>query len=172
MDHPARLSDPLIWRRTAIAAAALAAFELLLLVMIALAFIGRPIFSGGEEGPRALPAKETPAATPTKKAAKPAPAGPKLTRTETSVIVLNGNGSPGAASEKADMIRTRGYLIAATGNAPRTDFARTVVMYRPGYEPEARRLARDFRIKRVAPLDGLRKSVLQGAHLALIVGDS
>jgi hypothetical protein len=43
-------------------------------------------------------------------------------------------------------------------------------MYRPGFEGEARRLARDLGIKRVAPLDGLRASELQGAHLALIVG--
>jgi hypothetical protein len=88
------------------------------------------------------------------------------------VIVLNGNGGNGAASEKADLIRTRGYLIAGTANAPRTDFARSIVMYRPGYEAEARRLARDFRVKQVTPLDGLRKSDLQGAHIALIVGES
>jgi len=41
-----------------------------------------------------------------------------------------------------------------------------------GYEPEARRFARDFRIRRVAPLDGLRSADLQGAHIALIVGGS
>jgi hypothetical protein len=86
------------------------------------------------------------------------------------VIVLNGNGSPGAASDRADLVQTKGYLIAGTANAPRTDFARSVVMYRPGYRPEARRLARDFGIGRVAPLDGLRPSDLQGAHIAFIVG--
>ena len=155
------------------AAAALAAFELLLLVMIGLALIGKPIVGGGEDG-SILTApqveKSAPAAKPA--ASKPAPAQPRLDRTETSVIVLNGNGGNGAASEKADLIRTRGYLIAGTANAPRSDFARSVVMYRPGYEPEARRLARDFRFKQVTPLDGLRKSDLQGAHIALIVGES
>jgi hypothetical protein len=88
------------------------------------------------------------------------------------VIVLNGNGISGMASEKAYLVRTKGYLIAGTANAPRTDFARSVVMYRPGYEPEARRFARDFRIGRVAPLDGMRPAQLQGAHIALIVGSS
>jgi hypothetical protein len=43
-------------------------------------------------------------------------------------------------------------------------------MYRPAFEGEARRLAKDLRIKRVAPLDGMRASDLQGAHLALILG--
>jgi hypothetical protein len=74
------------------------------------------------------------------------------------------------ASEKADLVRTKGYLIAGTANAPRTDFARSVVMYRPGYAPEARRFARDFKFRRVSPLDGLRPADLQGAHIALIVG--
>jgi hypothetical protein len=177
MDHPTSLPSlpiSLDWRRTAIAAAALAAFELLLLVMIALALLGKPLLGGGgddsiltpPQAKQSAPVKATPAS-------KPAPtAGPKLARTETSVMVLNGNGGNGAASEKADLIRTRGYLITGTGNAPHTDFARTIVMYRPGYEHEARRLARDFRLKQVTPLDGLRKSDLQGAHLALIVGAS
>jgi len=171
VDHPSILSNPLVWRRTALAAAALAAFELLLLIIIALAFLGKPLLGGSDNRVLTAPAEEM-AAPAAKKGAKPAPAQPKLTRTETSVIVLNGNGNAGAASEKADLIRTRGYLIAGTTNAPRTDFARSVVMYRPGYEAEARRLARDFRVGRVSPLDGLRKSDLQGAHIALIVGES
>jgi hypothetical protein len=43
-------------------------------------------------------------------------------------------------------------------------------MHRPGFAREARRLARDFRITTVTPLDGLRPRDLQGAHLTLIVG--
>ena len=161
------------------AAAALAAFELLLLVMIFLAFLGKPLLGGGDR-PLAPMAKAEPAAssapatskkaqTKAKSKAKPA-TEPRLVREETSVIVLNGNGAAGAASEKADLVRTRGYMIAGTANAPRTDFARSVVMYRPGYRPEAQRFARDFGIARVAPLDGLRPADLQGAHVALIVG--
>ena len=43
-------------------------------------------------------------------------------------------------------------------------------MFRPGFEREARRLSADTGIKRVAPLDGISKRDLQGAHLALIIG--
>ena len=93
-------------------------------------------------------------------------------RNETSVLVLNGNGSSGAASEKADLVQTKGYLIAGTANAPRTDFASSVVMFRPGHRLEAERLSKDFQIGRVSPLDGLRPSDLQGAHVVLIVGES
>jgi hypothetical protein len=43
-------------------------------------------------------------------------------------------------------------------------------MFRPGYRPEAVRLARDLKLKIVGPLDGLRPRDMMGAHVALIVG--
>ena len=95
---------------------------------------------------------------------------PLLPRRDVSVLVLNGNGVPGAASTAAERVHARNYVVAATGNAPRSDFSRSVVMYRPGLAGEARRLARDVGIRRVAPLDGLRARDLQGAHVALVVG--
>ena len=84
-------------------------------------------------------------------------------------MVLNGNGVPGAAHEAASRVRTRGYSLGEVGNAKRTDFMRSVVMYRPGYRGEALRLARDMRIKIVGPLDGLRVRDLLGAHIVLVV---
>ena len=176
MDHPTSLQrDP--WRITAIAAAGLAAFELVLLIMLAMAFFARP-FLGDDDRPARAAAEAMPTAAETKpaaKAAKPArqeATAPKLARNETSVIVLNGNGSPGAAAEKADLVQTRGYIITATDNAPHTGFDQSIVMFRPGYELEAKRLAKDFAIARVTPLDGLVAADLQGAHVALIVGAS
>lgn len=179
MDHPhLNVQDP--WRATALVASGIAALELLLiLILAAVLFIG---LSGDDKAPAAAAEKASPTAaaeTPAKKgeatkaqpAAKPAKAEPALERGETSVIVLNGNGTTGLAGEKADLVRTKGYLIAGTANAPRTDFARSVVMFRPGYEAEARRLAADFRVPRVAPLDGITNRDLQGAHVALVVGD-
>jgi hypothetical protein len=35
---------------------------------------------------------------------------------------------------------------------------------------EAERLARDLRVRLVAPLDGLRRRDLHGAHLVLVLG--
>jgi hypothetical protein len=169
MDHPTSLSRPHSWRTTAIFAAAVAAFELVLLLLIALAFVGQTVSREG--GPvKALTTEKREAAPATTTSSRPA--GPKLSRQETSVMVLNGNGRNGAASEAADLMRTRNYLIAGTADAPRTNFARTIVMFRPGYRAEAVRLARDFKIKRVAPLDGVKRADLQGAHIALIVGAS
>ncbi len=170
MDHPTSLPRPHSWRTTAVVAAAVASFELVLLVLIGLAFVGQSV--NDERSPVRALTTEKPEATAKTAPATPQVTGPKLERTETSVLVLNGNGRAGAAAETADLIRTRNYLIAGTGDAPRTDFSRSIVMFRPGYRAEAVRLARDFRIKRVAPLDGLKLTDLQGAHIALVVGSS
>jgi LytR cell envelope-related transcriptional attenuator len=167
MDHPSSLRRDSPWRTRAMVAAAFAALELVLLVAVAAALVGKPFLAPGE----ATPAPRAEAGGATKANAKPA-AVPKLARGETLVIVLNGNGSAGAASDTAALVQSQGYLIAGTANAPRTDFARSLVMFRPGFQGEADRLARDFRVSRVAPLDGLRPAELQGAHVALIVGRS
>ena len=86
------------------------------------------------------------------------------------MVVLNGNGIPGAAATSADRAHSLHYVITATGNAPRTDFQRSLVMFRPGFKAAAIRLAKDMNIKRVTPLDGVTKGDLQGAQLALIIG--
>ncbi|MBA2616068.1 MAG: LytR C-terminal domain-containing protein [Actinobacteria bacterium] len=173
MDHPITLTRDDPWRTTAIVASGFAALELLFILVVGLALLAKP-FTGGDERPNAAAAVKEATAAPAPAAKSPPAAQPAATkpRNETSVMVLNGNGSSGAASEKADLVQTKGYLIAGTANAPHTDFARSVVMYRPGHRPEAERLSKDFQIGRVAPLDGLRPADLQGAHVALIVGES
>ena len=46
---------------------------------------------------------------------------PKLDRSETAVLILNGNGRTGAASVEADRVRAKGYQVASVGRraAPR-----------------------------------------------------
>ena len=169
MEHSLRLEEP--WRTRAVVAAAVALIELVVILGVAVIIVGRPIshrVSAAAEARVLAPAK--PAAKPKQKK-KPARALPRLERGETSVIVLNGNGRSGAAHESADLVRARGYLIGSVGNAPRTDFARSIVMYRPGYKPEALRLAKDVGVRIVTPLDGLTQRDLLGAHLALVIGE-
>ena len=97
-------------------------------------------------------------------------AKPKLTRAETRVIVLNGNGRQGAAAQGAARLRSFGYAIAGTENARRQDYAATVVMYRAGFRAEGLRLAKDLKVKVVGPLDGLAPSALRGGQLAIVIG--
>jgi hypothetical protein len=166
MDHTVSIDHP--WRTRALAAAAIALIELVLLVGIGLALVGRALAAGVEEAAREhVITKDRPVAAQPKRAD---PAAPRLKRSETSVLVLNGNGQTGAAAAGAERVRALKYTVGGVGNAPSTDHGRSVVMFRPGYEGEARRLARDLRIKVVGPLDGLRLRDLMGAHVALIIG--
>jgi hypothetical protein len=156
------------WRTATLVASAVAVIELVVLVVIGVALLAEPVSNHVRQAAEAkvyAPAKAKP-----KPAAAPAVDKPKLSRAETSVIVLNGSGRSGAAAQSAERVRGIGYTISTVGNAPRSDFARTIVMFRPGYRAEATRLAADLKLKIVGPLDGLRGSDLLGAHLALIIG--
>ena len=155
------------WRTATIVASAVAALELAVLVALGLPMLGRAVASdvrtAAEE--RVL----APAPKPAPPKAEEAVA-PPLARADTSVVVLNGNGRTGAAGAAADRVHELGYLVAGTGNAGRSDYARTIVMYRPGRKPEAQRLAKDVGAKVVGPLDGLRQRDLMGAQVAIILG--
>jgi hypothetical protein len=154
------------WRTATLVASAVAALELVLLVALCVVLLAKPVSQHVQQ------AAEKKVFAPVKaKPRAPTPVGkPKLSRGETSVIILNGNGRAGAAAEGAASVRGLGYTIGTVGNAPRSDFTRTLVMFRRGYRPEAVRLAADLKVKIVGPLDGLRPRDMMGAHVALIIG--
>lgn len=153
------------WRTATIVASGVAVFELVLVVILLTALIGKGVTAHAKE------AALTRATGVQPKAFKPEPKRVTLTRAETSVIVLNGNGIAGAAAAAADSVKGRGYSIAATGNATRSNYGQSVVMYRSGRKPEAQRLARDLGVKLVGPLEGMSTRDLLGAHVALVLGN-
>jgi LytR cell envelope-related transcriptional attenuator len=116
----------------------------------------------------------------TKPAATPAPvhhhavavAKPSLSRAQTKVLVLNGNGEDGAAHLAATKLAALGYKIAGAANAKRDDYATTVVMYAPGFAAEGKRLEQDLHAKVVGPLDGMTQAALDGGQVAVILGAS
>jgi LytR cell envelope-related transcriptional attenuator len=166
--HDDRLIRP--WRTAAFVAGAVATIELLLLVVVGGALIAKPSTSTGVRSVakvHATKASHNAAAAKIHRAAAPAA---HLARGKVSVLVLNGNGRQGAAASVASRVSRRGYRIRGVANAPRSDFTRNLVMYRRGFEGEARRLARDLGIRIVGPLDGLRTSQLHGAHAVVVVG--
>ena len=158
------------WRITAMIAVAVAAVELLLLVVIGGALLAKPS-SGTASRPHAKAAVKSAVAkaAPVKIHRAAAPAA-HLARGKVTVLVLNGNGRQGAAAVAASRVSGHGYRIGSVANAPRSDFTRSLVMYRKGFEGEGRRLARDLGIRIVGPLDGLNASQLHGAHAVLVVG--
>jgi hypothetical protein len=148
------------WRTIAVVAAGIATLELIALVVTATALVAKPMAKHA----RAAAAKH--ASAPKAKA----PARPVLARRLVTVTVLNGNGVSGAAAQTASRVRARGYKIRKVGNAPRSGYGRSVVMYRSGFRPEGLRLAHDLGIGLVSPLDGLRAANLFGARLAVVIG--
>jgi hypothetical protein len=162
VEHVLRNPSGHPWRTIAVVAAGIATLELLGLVAVGVALLAKPVMHRA----RTEAAATTPAATkPAKVVTRPLSA-----RGSISVMILNGNGVAGAAAREASRVRARGYLIGEVGNAPRTGYGRSVVMYRAGRRREALRLAHDLRIRLVSPLDGLRPRDLLGAQLAVVVG--
>jgi hypothetical protein len=165
-------TDALIrpWRRATILATLIAAVELVALCIAGFALLAKPVthaLSNQAQARAFAPTKtEAAAAAATPKVV----AAPKLTRFQTHVYVMNGNGRSGAASEAASSLSNHGYSISGTGNAPRDDYATTVVMFKPGFRGEAVRLAGDLHLKVVGPLDGLRPRQLMGAQVAVVLG--
>ncbi len=105
------------WRTATLVAAGVALLELVLLIVLAVALLADPV---SQQVRKAAEAKAF--APVVAKPKKPVPAArPKLSRPETSVIVLNGNGRTGAAAAGADRVRSFGYTIGTVGNAPRRD---------------------------------------------------
>jgi hypothetical protein len=148
VDHPLQPPDALVrpWRLAAFVAASIAAVELLLLLGI-----GGGALAGALSDRLQLEATEralAPVARPDK--AKPAARKP----------------APVAASR----VRSEGYRVGAVGNAARTDFSQSLVMFKPGFAGEGRRLARDLGVRRVGPLDGIRVRDLGKAHAVFILG--
>ena len=163
MDHPLRLERVEVavrpWRTATLVVAAVAAVELVLLVVIGGALLARS--EPAAPAAKARAAKAVAAKTSTPKAAA---------RGKVKVVVLNGNGRTGAAAAAASRVSHRGYRLGVVGNAPSHDYPRSIVMYRTGFAAEGRRLARDLGVPIVSPLDGIRPRQLSGAHAVLILG--
>lgn len=172
MDHPLGPLDSLVrpWRTAAYVAAGIAVVELVLLLLI-----GGGALVEAASARLQLEARDhalaAPAASPKPAVRTPDPApAAKLARSRTVVLVLNGNGRTGAAAAAASRVRSQGYRIGRVGNASRSDFSRSLVMYVPGLAGEGRRLANDLGVKQVGPLDGMRAGDLGRAHVVFILG--
>jgi LytR cell envelope-related transcriptional attenuator len=100
------------------------------------------------------------------------PPVPLRPRSAISVVVLNGNGVSGAAGDEATQILSWGYRHAVPGDAPSLDYARSLVLYRPGWQREAGRLAREVKIPAVATLDGRLAPEYAHDQLVVILGKS
>ena len=151
MEHIQPLNRPFPWRLAVLIASALALAILAGLVLTHGAARIRPGAASGH-------------------APNKPPATPLRPRSRVSVLVLNGNGMSGVAGTTATRLLGRGYHSATATNAAVDNYATSLVLYRLGWEREARRLARDTGIRVVATLDGRLPAGSGRDQLVVILG--
>jgi LytR cell envelope-related transcriptional attenuator len=166
VQHAESIQTTFPWRTTTLVVGAIAAIELLALIAVGAARLApahhaRAVAHGARKPLRTIAHHVAPA---------PVRSVPLRPRTSVRVLVLNGNGVSGAASSEARRLELRGYRIGGAGNAERHDYARSMVMFVPGWLKEARRLAHDTGVRLVAPVDGMPRSQLRGSKIVLLLG--
>jgi hypothetical protein len=160
------------WRTATLVVGALAAIELVALLGMGAVRLApaRSHTATTAAGAAATTKPRAHHAAPHVRKVAPPPAHPLRARSSVRVLVLNGNGVQGAASSTASRLQASGYRIGGAENAARHNYARSMVMFVPGWVKEARRLAQETGIRMVAPVDGLRPRTLKGSKLVVLLG--
>jgi len=97
-------------------------------------------------------------------------AAAKVKPGEIEVSVLNGTAVPGLAATVGDKVEGKGFELGAVTNSS-ASFATSVVMFRRGHKPEAQKVAKQLKIKKLQLMSGEIESVSAGAAVAVIVGE-
>jgi hypothetical protein len=114
------------------------------------------VTSGGDEGAKGNSSANT------AKAIKPA---------EIEVAVLNGTSSvAGLAATFGEKVEGKGFELGPVTNSAET-FESSVVMFKPGHEPEAKMVAKRLSIPKVQKMSGEIAEVAQGTNVAVVVGE-
>jgi hypothetical protein len=88
---------------------------------------------------------------------------------EVDVAVLNGTSVPGLAAKVGDDVRVNGFRLGAVTNS-RDQFDQTVVMYAPGQQRAARKVAHDLGVKPLQPIDRQTEQTVGDADVVVIAG--
>lgn len=95
-----------------------------------------------------------------------------LKKENASIIVLNGSGTPGAATATSDLLKSYGYNVIETGDAPSSDYAQTTIVSLHGRDKKyterylEQRLGTNATSKLPAGIDA------KTADFVIIVGDN
>jgi LytR cell envelope-related transcriptional attenuator len=170
--HAEQLPRPFPWRAATLVAVAVAVAEL-----VALIFSGALLLARSSHHHAAAAAKTVTKTVVVHRPTHVAPVKrvrvavhPLRARSQVRVLVLNGNGHQGAAHTEAAHLQGLGYAIGGAANATRHDYARSMVMFVPGWQKEAQRLAHETGIRLVAPVDGITAGTLKGSRVVVLLG--
>jgi hypothetical protein len=165
VEHVQPFDRPFPWRAAALAAGALALAELTALLALA----GIRLFPAHH--PTQARLEQTRPVAATGHVQQRQAVRPLRPRSRVSVLVLNGNGVPHAAGNEATRLLGRGYRRATATDASQ-DYASSLVLFRPGWQREGRRLAHDAGVRTVTPLDVGLPGSDAGYQLVLVLGSS
>ena len=88
---------------------------------------------------------------------------------EIEVAVLNGTASEGLAATWGGKVEEQGFELGAVTNTE-SEFEDSVVMFKPGREPEAKVVAKRLSISKVQPMISEVAEVSGGANVSVVVG--
>jgi LytR cell envelope-related transcriptional attenuator len=89
---------------------------------------------------------------------------------EIEVAVLNGTSSEGLAATWGGKVEEQGFELGAVTNTE-SEFENSVVMFKPGREPEAKEVAEGLAISKVQPMISEVAEVSGGANVSVVVGE-
>jgi LytR cell envelope-related transcriptional attenuator len=101
---------------------------------------------------------------------KTAAAGKKIQPGEIEVAVLNGTASEGLAATWGGKVEEQGFELGAVTNTE-SEFEDSVVMFKPGREPEAKVVAKRLSISKLQPMISEVAEVSGGANVSVVVGE-
>lgn len=126
-----------------------------LVVLLIAAGVVYAVTSGGDEGAKGN------STTASAKTVKPS---------EIEVAVLNGTSVAGLAATYGDKVESKGFEAGPITNSSET-YERSVVMFEPGHEPEAKMVAKRLAIPKIEPMSSEIAKVAQNAKVAVVVGE-
>jgi hypothetical protein len=118
---------------------------------------------GGNGGGGAKTGRETQNGKTTTKAKAVQPS-------EIEVAVLNGTASEGLAATWGGKVEEQGFELGAVTNTE-SEFEDSVVMFKPGREPEAKVVAKRLSISKLQPMISEVAEVSGGANVSVVVGE-
>jgi hypothetical protein len=97
-------------------------------------------------------------------------AAAKVKPSEIEVTVLNGTSTVGLAATFGDKVEGKGFQLGAVTNSS-SSYEDSVVMFKRGHKPEARKVAKQLSISDLELMSGEIEAVAAGANVAVIVGE-
>lgn len=102
--------------------------------------------------------------------AKTATKAKAIQPSEIEVAVLNGTASEGLAATWGGKVEEQGFELGAVTNTE-SEFEDSVVMFKPGREPEAKVVAKRLSISKLQPMISEVAEVSGGANVSVVVGE-